>query len=639
MTTESQRTYRSFSSEPIHLEPSFPKSMSNDMSRYFLDHSDTLHRGTTSPSSPMPDLVPRLTPEQKKDAKRRQKEQLGALYLQQKHHPSSSSSHIPHQKLDRHQAKLEQRQKKAEYIQMYQSQNDYLAEIEARSSQKRQQLSLPVYTGDRTTRDHPWDPAPTAEVYYHANRHYSHRLPKSRDIHQQHQYHSASFSSSSSDSFNSTLSPRTQHSFSHFSAAIDNGKARSMSLKSATTKSMHDLRPLSTMPQSPTFDYYAYDSDDTTSPRGGDSLKDTLHSPTASAEFPGTHSTSTSISTIHEPYGTSSTSSGATLNQADPDLDLLVDTAINALALSKDSLANGNGKYMLVLGANGRTGIELVKQGLERNYRVTAFVRDDKLLIEDLMLRKNQNLLIVRGSPTCQADLDRCVEGQDVVVNVIGARFMSSDTTICSHAQVVLNNAMKKHGVRRLVAVTSYGCLGLRNYLISTKRLFSRVFMTSILKDKVLQEDIIQRDSTHLDWTIVRPITLKDGDLTEKYIVTSEALPRTENRIKILTRKNLAHYILSIINDSDQYHAIRSIAGKPKPFKANPFCPLERRREAAEQALFRREEQIEKQLLEKKHHQLLEKIKSEYRTQQGPTSPSSPKLFNYPLPPFSPRSQ
>lgn len=101
---------------------------------------------------------------------------------------------------------------------------------------------------------------------------------------------------------------------------------------------------------------------------------------------------------------------------------------------------------LLVLGANGRTGLELVKQGLERNYRVTAFVRDDKLLLEDSALRKNQNLLIVRGSPTSQSDLDRCVESQDVIINVIGARLMTGDSTISSHSQVVLNNAMKKHG-------------------------------------------------------------------------------------------------------------------------------------------------------------------------------------------------
>ena len=72
------------------------------------------------------------------------------------------------------------------------------------------------------------------------------------------------------------------------------------------------------------------------------------------------------------------------------------------------------------MGANGRTGLEVVRQALERNYRVTAFVRDDKTLIEDASLRKHQNLLIVRGSPTCPADVDRCVDGQDVIINVIG---------------------------------------------------------------------------------------------------------------------------------------------------------------------------------------------------------------------------
>ncbi|KAF9897416.1 hypothetical protein BX616_005640 [Lobosporangium transversale] len=243
-----------------------------------------------------------------------------------------------------------------------------------------------------------------------------------------------------------------------------------------------------------------------------------------------------------------------------------------------------DGEFIIVLGANGRTGIELVKQGLERNYRVTAFVRDDRALLEDSSLRKNQNLIIVRGSPTSQADIDRCVEGQDVVVNVIGARLMTNDTTIGSHSQVVLNNALKKHGVRRLIVVTSYGCLGLRSHLINTKRLFSRMFMTGILKDKVLQEDIIQRDSEYLDWTIVRPVTLKDGELSNRYHVSTEELPKNKNKIKVLSRKDLAHYILTIINRPEEYKTIRSIAGKPKPSKACHLCPFEKRREAQELA-------------------------------------------------------
>ncbi|KAG0038234.1 hypothetical protein BGZ82_000745 [Podila clonocystis] len=327
----------------------------------------------------------------------------------------------------------------------------------------------------------------------------------------------------------------------------------------SNTKSMYDLRPWSGsgLPQSPTYDLYSgYESDEASGSHGWDSLMDTLHSPTM-----------TTMTTMTHPSDTVSWDS-----KGDYGLELI--DSLDSMSLGDSG--NGNGKYLLILGANGRTGLELVKQGLERNYRVTAFVRDDKLLLEDSALRKNQNLLIVRGSPTSQSDLDRCVEGQDVVINVIGARLMTGDSTISSHSQVVLNNAMKKHGVRRLLVVTSYGCLGLRNNLINTRKLFSRMFMTGILKDKALQEDIIQRDAAALDWTIVRPITLKDGDLSKKYVVSSCELPKTD-KVKVLTRKDLVHYLLSIINRRDEFGAIRSIAGKPKTAKPSPFCPFERK--------------------------------------------------------------
>ncbi|KAF9333912.1 hypothetical protein BG006_002980 [Podila minutissima] len=602
MASESQRIRDTLINPPsnrttTHFVPVSSSFSKYDRPRKLLSYDtprslfgDYDHLPSSPPLPPVPD-PPTLTPEQKKQIKRqkeKQKEQLH-LTLQQKES----------KKLDR-QAKLKQKQKQAEYQQMYQNQHDYIHALDHKA-EKRQQLSLPIYpTGQ-------WDPLPTAEMYYHESRHY--RQSKATSNSQHHN----SFSSSSSTMTSLTMTSSSQ---------IKNSspeKTRSMSLKS-TTKSMYDLRPWTGSPQSPTFDYISYDSDDTSGTRGWDSLMDTLYSP--STDSPN----SWSNSSLDVPYVATSGS-----KVQDPDLDL-VETALSA-ALSTDKLSNGNGKYLLVLGANGRTGIELVKQGLERNYRVTAFVRDDKLLIEDPALRKNHNLLIVRGSPTSQADLDRCVEGQDVVVNVIGARLMANDSTISSHAQVVLNNAMKKHGVRRLIAVTSYGCLGLRNYLISTKRLFSRVFMTGILKDKVLQEEIIQRDSAHLDWTIVRPITLKDGDLSEKYIVSSEALPRTDNKIKALTRKDLAHYILGIISDRDEHQAIRSIAGKPKPFKAKPYCPFERRRMVQEQAKLEKEMEIEKQQLEKKQQQMLLQMQEEYKIQQMP-SPACLSPLNQPLPPL-----
>ncbi|KAG0323802.1 hypothetical protein BGZ99_002472 [Dissophora globulifera] len=514
---------------------------------------DLYKRPTSPPLPAIPSSVPSKMPvdpkKETKSAQRLRREQA-VLKLQQQQNEALEKHW--REKLERQRVKQERKQKKDESKQMHQKQPDYQQQFDSeRRSQQRQHDSLPIHTnptaysespaqGNGTSIDLWGAPQSPSDVYYHSSRYYHRDRPDAGQHHSevlhQHNQHLNSLSSTNSGS-----SQKTEGS----------EKTRSLSLKSHSTKSMYDLRPWSGSPQSPTFEYHSgYDSDDTSMSQGWDSLMDTLHSPTR----------------VSSPLNS-------------PDLDLsfknememdLVETSLAELDLSHEDNKNGNGKYLLVLGANGRTGIEIVKQGLALNYRVTAFVRNDRVLLEDSTLRKNQNLLIVRGSPTCQEDLDSCVEGQDVVVNVIGARLMSNDTTISSHSQVVLNNAMKKHGVRRLLVVTSYGCLGLRNYLINTKTLFSRVFMNGILKDKVLQEEIIQRDSVHLDWTIVRPITLKDGEPSGQYWFSSQELP-TASKVKVLTRRDLAQCLLSIINVPEQHHAIRSIAGKAKP-KGKNIC-------------------------------------------------------------------
>ncbi|KAF9403751.1 hypothetical protein BGX21_011152 [Mortierella sp. AD011] len=512
---------------------------------------DLYSRPTSPPLPPLPPNTTKTSFESKSDASAspQQKKAQLALNLHQGHHNTIEKS-----QMDKLQSKIDRRQKRNDYKKAYQSQYEYQQTLEEHKIEKRQQLSLPIYPvsffsssshgrscSTLTASTEPWGPSlspPMNDISYHSSQHYRRERPLNLSDSPNQSQHLDSLSSSSTYGKPSGK------------GKVRKGNERSLSLMSHTAKSMFDLRPWSPAPPTPTFDHRSgYESDETAMSHGWESLMDTLNSPT-----------------ILSPLGSPGLDSSFK-DEMDQDR---MNATLGNLVLSQANKMNGNGKYLLILGANGRTGIELVKQGLERNYRVTAFVRDDKALLEDSALRKNQSLVIVRGSPTCQADVDRCVEGQDVVVNVIGARLMANDTTVNSHSQVVLNNAMKKHGVKRLIVVTSYGCLGLRNYLISTKKLFSRIFMTGILKDKVLQEDIIQRDTSSLDWTIVRPITLKDGELTEKYWVSSDQLPST-GKVKVLTRRDLAHYILSIINAPQEYHAIRSIAGKPKS-KPKQFC-------------------------------------------------------------------
>ncbi|KAG0276478.1 hypothetical protein BGZ95_007480 [Linnemannia exigua] len=551
----------------------------SDNSPPHIEKVDLYKRPT---SSPMPPHTPANL-----EAKRQRQEQI----LYQQHQQD---------KLERHQAKLERKQKQQDYKQMYQNQFTYQTEMDEKRV-KRQLRSQPIYippsvsssseitvvTSDSSESWSSQLTPPTNEMYYYASRHQQQQQQQQRERPSYHHYNQEHASQHPRlDSLSSTTSGSSSH-----KTKVSAEQTRSLSLKTQSTKSMYDLRPWYGAPQSPGMEqhHHDYESDETLS-QGWDSLMDTLHSPTMTSPLDAVNWES--------------------MSRGDQDTEQ-IESSLENLTLNLSDSKNGKGRYLLVLGANGRTGLEVVRQALERNYRVTAFVRDDRTLVEDASLRKHQNLLIVRGSPTCQNDIDRCVDGQDVIINVIGARPMSGDTTISSHSQVVLNNSMKKHGVRRLIVVTSYGCLGLRNYLISTKRLFSRMFMTGILKDKVLQEEIIQRDSASIDWSIIRPVTLKDGELSEKYWVSSDKLPK-DNKIKILSRHDLAHYMLEIVNTPREYNTIRCIAGKPKPFKAKPYCPFERRREAQEQAKLQKErekEEKEKEL-EREREQSLAAVTS-----------------------------
>ncbi|KAF8944937.1 hypothetical protein BGZ47_003485 [Haplosporangium gracile] len=541
--------------------PALPSRLS-DATPYF-EKVDLYKRPTSSPMPPHTSA--------NLEAKRQRHEQL--LHQQQQQ-----------DRLERQQAKQERKQKQQDYKQMYQNQFTYQTQMDEKEKQtRRQQRSQPIYippsantsseisifSTDTSDTLSSQLSAPTNEMYYYASRHPQRERPN-------YYYQDHSISSSQQSRLDS-LSSTTSGSSSTHKTKVSAEQTRSLSLKTQSTKSMCDLRPWYGSPQSPGLEHQRdYESDETLS-QGWDSLMDTLHSPTMSSPLDATHWESMSRDDLEAEQ---------------------VEASLENLTLTPADSKNGKGRYMLVLGANGRTGLEVVRQALGRNYRVTAFVRDDRTLVEDASLRKHQNLLIVRGSPTCQNDIDRCVDGQDVIINVIGARPMSGDTTVSSHSQVVLNNSMKKHGVRRLIVVTSYGCLGLRNYLISTKRLFSRMFMTGILKDKVLQEEIIQRDSASIDWSIIRPVTLKDGELSERYWVSSDKLPK-DNKIKILSRHDLAYYMLEIVSMPREFNTIRSIAGKPKPVKAKPYCPFERRREAQEQAKAKLQKEMAKEQKEK----------------------------------------
>ena len=157
---------------------------------------------------------------------------------------------------------------------------------------------------------------------------------------------------------------------------------------------------------------------------------------------------------------------------------------------------------VVVCGATGRTGRELVRVALERGHEVTALVHD-----AHGELAPADRLRIAYGDVLVRATLPPAIEGADAVLWAVGPR---SDSTPGLQGPGIANVAavMRDAGVRRLVALSSSGVGDLRGDPW-WRRLFGRSSRSVTTADLRHMEVALRQSG--LDWTIVRASQLLDG--------------------------------------------------------------------------------------------------------------------------------
>jgi putative NADH-flavin reductase len=160
---------------------------------------------------------------------------------------------------------------------------------------------------------------------------------------------------------------------------------------------------------------------------------------------------------------------------------------------------------LLIVGATGGTGRELVKQALERGHEVTAFVRNPARLPV-----RHERLGVAQGNVLDFASVEAAVRGQEAVLCALGHKRFFYPTRILSDGTRNLIRAMEQHGVRRLVCETALGIADSWGRMGLYYTLFVGVFILPFyFHDKIRQESLIRRSS--LDWVIVRPGVLTNG--------------------------------------------------------------------------------------------------------------------------------
>src|ERR1700704_6039737 len=154
---------------------------------------------------------------------------------------------------------------------------------------------------------------------------------------------------------------------------------------------------------------------------------------------------------------------------------------------------------VLIIGATGGTGRQLVSQALDRGYTVTALVRDPSRLQVD-----HPQLMVIQGDVLDQGSVDAAMRGQEAVLSALGHKRFFYPTRILSEATRNILRSMEAQGVPRLVCVTSLGIgdsagrMGLYYTLFVIPLILPFYFW-----DKTRQERLIARSNQ--EWVIVRP--------------------------------------------------------------------------------------------------------------------------------------
>ncbi|XP_056396108.1 flavin reductase (NADPH)-like [Hyla sarda] len=189
-------------------------------------------------------------------------------------------------------------------------------------------------------------------------------------------------------------------------------------------------------------------------------------------------------------------------------------------------------KNIVIFGATGMTGKVTLAQAVDGGYNVTVLALDPA----NFPANKKPSR-VIEGNVLNKEDVSKAVEGQDAVIIVLGTNNDLGPTTVLSEGTRNIVEAMKKYGVRKVVACLS--SLLLRDFaeVPSSFRPLTEdhIRMYQVLKD------------SGLDYVAVCPPYIADSKpFTGDYTVRVEARGGD-----VISTHDLSDFFLRCLNTSE----------------------------------------------------------------------------------------
>jgi uncharacterized protein YbjT (DUF2867 family) len=207
-----------------------------------------------------------------------------------------------------------------------------------------------------------------------------------------------------------------------------------------------------------------------------------------------------------------------------------------------------------ILGASRGTGAEAARTALDRGHEVTAFARNPEQLVLE-----SPKLTRLKGDFHSRESVDGAIRGHDAVIITASStslRGFKENPKYFSEGTGYAIDAMKAHGIRRLIVLSALGTgesRRLLNFLV--RKLVVSLILKGPFADHERQEKLVK--DSGLDWVIARPGRLSNGPAQKKYKKTSAIEPVPSS----ISRADVADFLVTAAEVNVWVHQAVQIGG------------------------------------------------------------------------------
>lgn len=218
-------------------------------------------------------------------------------------------------------------------------------------------------------------------------------------------------------------------------------------------------------------------------------------------------------------------------------------------------------KHILLFGATGRTGRQVLKYALDKGYRVTALVRNPEKITE-----KSDGLTVIKELPTDIDDVRKAILKCDRVISTLNP-ISEKDLITLKKIQTPrileksIRNAiecMGEYRIKKIAVVSSIGTGETYPLAPWFMRLLGKItnFRNSFDDHNEQESQLMNSD---LDWVITRPVSLNNNEELQNLVINYDKKP---SPFKI-SRRQLAKFLVDCLETEEFFKKALILSEKP----------------------------------------------------------------------------